>query len=53
MSAAFKFQFRNLETFVHQNFINSDHKYVRRFLDTKLSDQDFTRLIKINKRKKY
>lgn len=52
ISAAFKFQFRNLETFVHQNFINSDQKYVRRFLDTKLSDQDFTKLIKIIKRKK-
>ena len=51
IKAAFKFQFRNLETFVHKDFINSDEKYVRRFLDTKLSDENFKVLVKKIKKK--
>ena len=30
---AFKFQFRDLKTFIHESYIDSDIKYVRRFLD--------------------
>lgn len=51
IKAAFKFQFRNLETFIHKDFINSEEKFVRRFLDTKLSDKNFEILIKKIKKK--
>ena len=37
VKAAIKFQLRDYDTFIHKSFINSDDKYVRRFLDTKLS----------------
>ena len=43
---AFKFQFRNLETFIHKNFIDSDIKYVRRFLDTELKNSEWNQIIK-------
>lgn len=43
---AFKFQFRDLETFIHKNFIDSDIKYVRRFLDTELKKSDWKQIIK-------
>ena len=36
-----KFQFRDLDSFVHKNYMNSDLKYVKRFLETKLSDAQF------------
>jgi len=34
INAAFKFQFRDLETFLHKDFKNSDEKYVKRFLSS-------------------
>lgn len=44
---AFKFQYRNLETFIHKDFINrKDIKYVKRFMDTALSEIDFIKLKK-------
>ena len=48
---AFKFQYRDLETFVHKDFKDSDIKYVRRFLDTELSSDEWNKIIKevINK----
>lgn len=42
--AAIKLQLRNLDTFVHQSMRDSDHRYVRRFLDTSLSVDDFKRI---------
>ena len=33
---AIKFQYRDLDTFIHKDYIDSDIKYVRRFLETKL-----------------
>jgi sialic acid synthase SpsE/mannose-6-phosphate isomerase-like protein (cupin superfamily) len=42
---AWKFQFRNLDTFIHPKYAsNLDHKYVKRFLETNLSQKDFLRL---------
>lgn len=42
---AFKFQFRELDTFVHpQHRQGSDNKHIPRFLGTRLSDADFARL---------
>tara|TARA_B100001093_G_scaffold295489_1_gene281793 strand:- start:1397 stop:2926 length:1530 start_codon:yes stop_codon:yes gene_type:complete len=42
---AFKFQFRDLKTFIHKNFLDSDIKYVRRFLDTELQNSDWQQII--------
>ncbi len=38
---AFKFQFRDLKTFIHESYIDSDIKYVRRFLDTELDSSEW------------
>ncbi len=48
-----KFQFRDLPNFVHKNFRNSNERYIRRFLDTKLSDNDFFKLFKFIKQNKF
>ena len=45
--ATIKFQFRQLPEFIHEDFRDSNLKYVRRFLDTKLSDSDFFNLFKL------
>ena len=40
-----KFQFRNLDTFIHPDFKNkTDHKYVKRFSETDLSVKDLIKL---------
>lgn len=44
VKAAIKFQLRDYDTFIHKSYINSDEKYVRRFLDTKLSIKQFKEL---------
>jgi sialic acid synthase SpsE/mannose-6-phosphate isomerase-like protein (cupin superfamily) len=42
---AWKFQFRNLDTFIHPKYKNNlEHKYVKRFLETNLSKSDFIQL---------
>lgn len=42
---AWKFQFRNLETFIHKNFKDkTDHKYVKRFQETNLTKEQFYNL---------
>jgi N-acetylneuraminate synthase len=42
---ALKFQFRQLDSFIHPDFKGRmDHKYVKRFSETKLSMDDFRRL---------
>ncbi len=47
-----KFQFRDLDSFVHKNYINSDLKYVKRFLETKLSEAQFKKIFSFIKAKK-
>lgn len=43
---AFKLQYRDLDTFIHPAFQGrSEIKYVKRFEETRLSDEDFRRLI--------
>lgn len=43
---AIKFQYRDLETFVHPDFKDrKDVKHIPRFLETRLSDADFRKLI--------
>lgn len=44
---AFKFQYRNLDTFIHKDFKNrQDLHYIKRFSETKLSVNDFDLMIK-------
>lgn len=39
---AFKFQFRDIDTFIHPNYKDRmDLRYVKRFTETKLSDKEF------------
>ena len=45
INAAIKFQFRQLDTFIHRDFIGSDLKYVKRFKETRLSKAQFGELI--------
>lgn len=52
IKSSIKFQFRQLPEFVHKNFRSSDLKYVRRFLDTKLSDTAFIKLFNLIKKNK-
>jgi len=42
---AFKFQYRQLDSFIHPEYKNrKDIKYVKRFMETKLTEADFLRL---------
>ncbi|OGC07794.1 spore coat protein [candidate division WOR-1 bacterium RIFOXYD2_FULL_36_8] len=42
---AFKFQYRNLDSFIHPDYKErKDIKYVKRFSETRLSESDFLRL---------
>ena len=42
---AIKFQYRDLNTFIHPDFQNRmDHKYVKRFTETRLTEDQFLRL---------
>ena len=52
IKAAIKFQLRDYETFIHKEFINSEEKYVRRFLDTKLNISEFKDLFNFVKENK-
>lgn len=52
VNSTIKFQFRDLPNFIHKDFINSDLPYVRRFLDTKMSDEKFFSLFKCIKKNK-
>ena len=45
IKAAIKLQFRDLETFIHEDFINDDkNKNIKRFLSTKLSWDDYKKI---------
>ena len=52
LKATIKFQFRNLQKFIHKDYINSDEKYVKRFLSTKLSNDNFKKLFNLIKKNK-
>ena len=52
INGVIKLQFRNLETYIHKKFLNSQDKYVKRFSSTKLENSDYKKLISIMKRKK-
>lgn len=47
---ALKFQFRQLDTFIHPDFQNrTDHKYVKRFTETRLSMDQYRSLLPVVK----
>ena len=52
VKAAIKFQLRDYDTYIHKDYINSQEKYVRRFLDTKLNISDFRNLFNFLKKNK-
>lgn len=45
INAAIKLQFRQLDTFVHEEFKSSDLKFVKRFNSTRLSKEQFSEVI--------
>lgn len=43
---AIKFQFRNIETFIHPGFLNSnENKHIQRFISTRLYEEQFAELV--------
>ena len=48
--AAIKFQFRNLKTYLNPNYINSENKYVKRFQETRLTDEEYNIIFRIIKK---
>ncbi len=52
LNATIKFQFRDLDTFIQKDFQQSDNKYVRRFLDTRFSEEDFRKIFNLIKKNK-
>ena len=45
ISAAVKLQFRQLDTFIHPDYQDSDLKYVKRFNDTRLTKDQFSEIV--------
>ena len=53
LKATIKFQFRDLPNFVHEDFRDSNEKYIRRFLDTSLTEKNFFELFNYIKKKNF
>ena len=52
LKSAVKFQFRQLDSFIHPDYINSDEPtHIKRFLSTKLSNEQFKKLLDHTKSK--
>lgn len=48
---AIKFQFRDLKTYLHKDFLKKRDKYVSRFIETELSEDEWEKIIKYAKQK--
>jgi sialic acid synthase SpsE/mannose-6-phosphate isomerase-like protein (cupin superfamily) len=48
---AIKFQYRNLKTFIHDNYKNSDHPQVKRFESTNLSINEWKKILRFSRKK--
>ena len=48
---AFKFQFRDLDTYIHKSCKNSKHPQVERFISTKLTEKEWDTIISFCKKK--
>ena len=46
IQAAIKLQFRQLDSFIHEDFKNSNLKFVKRFNETRLSKEQFREIVK-------
>src|ERR1700741_527513 len=45
--ATIKLQFRDVDTFIHRDFVDrKDLRYVKKTLDTRLSDEEFVTLVR-------
>ncbi|MBD1109566.1 N-acetylneuraminate synthase family protein [Pelagibacterales bacterium SAG-MED50] len=42
---AIKFQFRDLNSYIHNSYKDGENKYVKRFLETKLSNSEWNKLL--------
>ena len=51
LNAGIKLQFRNLDTFIHPEYKDSDLKYVKRFNDTRLNIDQFAEIVDYIKEK--
>ncbi len=50
LNAAVKFQYRDLDTFIHPDFVDrTDVKHIPRFLSTKLTEEEFKILLQVVK----
>jgi len=45
LNASIKLQFRQLDTFIHKDYKNSDLKYVKRFNETRLTKKQFQEIV--------
>lgn len=45
VKAAIKLQFRDVDNFIHKDFLNSDERYIKKTLATKMSKEDYRLLI--------
>ena len=52
INATFKFQFRNLDTFISKSAAKSNNAYIDRFLSTKLTDENYYKLMRLIKKNK-
>jgi len=52
INCTIKFQFRDLDNFIHKDYKNSDLKYIKRFRETKLDENEFKKLFSFIKSKK-
>ena len=50
IKAAIKLQFRNLDTFIHKSYQKSNLKFVKRFNETRLTQEEFSSLVKYIKK---
>lgn len=50
MDFAFKFQYRNIETFINENYKNSNHKGVQRFESTQFKKKQWDKIRKLVKK---
>lgn len=48
---ALKFQFRDLDTYIHSNFKNTNHNQVKRFESTKLSNSEWNKIFNFSNKK--
>ena len=51
LNVGLKVQFRNLDSFIHDDFKKSDLKYVKRFNETRLNEDQFAKILKYAKKR--